>query len=202
MGSEMCIRDSNTKDCLFIYFDSSSFSDSSFKSFIWSIGSAPTSYLNESKISGSVSLLMATTNHTIINYWIVNKVNSITTASFLYETVNHCRATRPRQRIIIFMDNARIHLTPLIKNLAHHLKVYFILNAPYSCKINQIEYVFELIKRQVRLKRNKTSGKSLAKFIRKLLIPLHNVLLLPQTRKTRFHILKSILLKDMWKRPN
>lgn len=188
------------RNCILLYFDSTTFADNSFKNFIWTLGSQKQTYINEKKIYGTVSLLMASTNQRIINYWIVSKVNQVTTASFLYETINHCRKVLNHQRIIIFMDNARIHLTQLVKLLASKLRVYFILNAPLSSKINQIEYVFELVKRNFRQMRHKIQGASLAKHVRNEIKDLENSDLVHQTRKFRKYILTSILTFNMWDR--
>ena len=190
------------QDCLLLYFDSTSYSDNSFKKFIWSLGKRNQTAVNDRKVYGVTSVLMATTNRRIINYWIVTKVNALTTASFLDETIHYCRNTLKHKSIVVFMDNARIHLTLLMKTLAYNLRVYFFLNAPLSSKINQIEYVFELAKRNFRQMRDKVKKKSLAKNIRDQLIPLQDLDLHHQTKRFRKFLLTSILKFNMWNRSN
>ena len=141
---------------------------------------------------------MATSKDTILNFWIVNRTNALTPASFLDETIKHCRNVLGYARIVVFMDNARIHSTQLMKNLAHNQRVYFLLNAPISSKINQVEYVFEMIKRTFRLRRSKTKGQSLAKDVRDRLKDVQYDNIDFATRRTRKHILRSILNFDMW----
>ena len=190
------------RDCLLVYFDSSPFSNSSFKNKIWSLSSRESVQVNEPKVQGYTSLLMATTNDRILNYWIVNRINSVMTASFLYETISYCRTVLKRERLVFFMDNARIHSTELLKRLARHQRVYFLLNTPLSSKLNQIEYVFEVIKRGYRNRRDKAKKRSLAKDVRDQMKDIEHIDLAHATRRFRKEVLKAILLFDMWKRAN
>ena len=140
------VRHVESHQWFIVYFDSSAFSDESFKKHIWTLNSTHRVEVNDAKVYGYVSLLMATTKERIINYWIVNRVNAMTTASFLDETIKYIRKVMRKPKVLVFMDNARIHLTELMKKLAHHHRVYFVLNAANSSKMNQIEYAFEVIK--------------------------------------------------------
>ena len=102
------------------------------------------------KIFGSVSILMACTKKKVFNYWISTKCNKLVTTSFLYETIIKYRRKRKSKILDIFLDNATMHYSKEIKMLAEKLGVYLFFNAPYSSKINLVEYVFEKLKRRIR----------------------------------------------------
>jgi transposase len=158
--------------------------------------------VNQKKVPGHVSLLMATSRDMIINYWVVTKVNTLTTCSFLDETIKYCRKELGKCRLVVFMDNARMHLSDMMKKLAKNQRVYFLLNSPLSSKMNQIEYVFEVIKRSFRKRWQKTKGQSLAADVFERVKQVETLHLSVPTMRARRENLRAILSIDMWKRFN
>ena len=190
------------RDCVTIFFDSTSFSDSSFKKRMWTLNSRGTTKVNVKKVYGYVNLFAATTFDRILNYWVVKSVNSVTTASFLYETVRYCRNTLGYRKIVIFMDNARIHKTQLMKTLAAKLQVYFLLNAPYSSKINQVEYLFERIKRPFRRRNDKRTWIGLSRLVRNRMLEVGNTHLNHETKKFWKHMVEAVQCRKFWSKNN
>ena len=186
------------RDCHVIFFDSSSLSDTGYKKYTWTLNNIGEPSSNHPKVHGSTHLLCATSTSRIINYWIVKSVNQVTTASFLYETIRYCRNVLGFSKILVLMDSATIHKTILMKRLAFELKVYFLINPPYSSKINQVEYVFELIKRPFRLRNGKIRGKGLAKVLRDRLIDLQGISLTRQTVRFYKYLIEAILKNKFW----
>lgn len=69
------------------------------------------------QVTGYVNLFLATSTERILNYWIVKSVNSVTTASFLYETVRHCSNIHGQCTTdLVLMDFARVHKTRLMRS--------------------------------------------------------------------------------------
>ena len=186
------------RDCVVIFFDSTSVCDGSFKRFMWTLNSQGRTQINKKKVYGYVNLFMATTAERILNFWIATSVNAVTTASFLFETIRYCRNTLGYRKIVVFMDNARIHSTKLMKDLAAKMKVYFLLNAPYSSKINQVEYVFELVKRPFRNRNDKTNRLGLSRFLRNRMLEIGDLRLTHQTSRFWKYLLYAMKKKKFW----
>jgi transposase len=72
--------------------------------------------------------------------------------NFLHKMLTKLRSdvkTRDRQ-IVILMDNASIHKSPIVRHVARNFKVTFLLNAQYSPFLNPVEQLFGYLKRQMR----------------------------------------------------
>ena len=186
------------RDCLILFFDSTSFSDTSFKKYAWTLDRKGTPRLLAPKVYGYVNLFVACSTDRIINYWIVKSVNRLTTASFLYETIRYCRSVLGHQRILVLLDNARIHKTTLVKKLAEKLSFYLLLNPPYSSKMNLVEYVFERVKRPLRQMNSKGKWIGIAKLLRNRMIEIRDMSLAHETRRFYRSLLTALYQRKFW----
>ena len=73
-----------------------------------------------------------------VNIWIVNKLNSTVTSSFLFETILKIRESNQRSQLLLFMDNAKIHNSQIMKTLAKTMKTYFLINCPNKAYTNKV----------------------------------------------------------------
>ena len=69
----------------------------------------------------------------------------------MHQLLARLRAEVGAQRmIVVFMDNATIHRTLLVKKVLRLHNVHCLFNCPYSPQLNPIEAFYSLIKRRVR----------------------------------------------------
>jgi transposase len=182
-----------------LFFDESTLCESSYSNKAWSLNLStkiPISSLKQ--ISQRSNLLMICSASKIENYWIVDSINKQVTLSFLYESINKYRREQNIKKLIIFWDNARIHHSKEMKKLAKYMRVYFIFNAPYSCKLNMMEYIFELIKRKLRKQFNKEKNKNTHKIFFQEIIKTLNINLSAQRLIMLKEMLKCLFGLPMW----
>ena len=189
------------KDIELIFYDTSMLAESSFKKYAWTHDHTRTFNAKLRNVWGVSHLMMCTSRHRILNFWITRKINTDTFVSFLYETVNYVRNQMDpnKKQIVIVMDNARMHLTSTAKLFCQKMKVYFLLNPPHSSKMNQIEYVFELVKRSLRLLPWKTERKNLHKILNKQMEKVMELNLSRQTWKYFWEVSKALQKRNMWR---
>jgi transposase len=73
-------------------------------------------------------------------------------SNFVYHTAMQLR-TNPAnagKRIVLFLDNAKIHRTSEIIDVAKNVGVDLLFSAPYSPFLQPIEQLFNNLKRQLR----------------------------------------------------
>ena len=71
---------------------------------------------------------------------------------FIFKTLEYVR-TQDRykgKRVVLLMDNARIHKHQMIIDTALKMKVILIFNAEYSPQLNPVERYFGLLKQKLR----------------------------------------------------
>jgi transposase len=183
-----------------MFYDSSILCESNYKNYAWTLenNNNQKQSFPINKIFGSASILMACTTKKIINFWISTKCNKVTTTSFLYETILKYRKEEKNKILVIFLDNATMHYSQEMTLLAQKLGVYLFFNAPYSSKINLIEYVFEKIKRNIRKKTEK-KGRMVLKDV--LFREMRNFIMNePEIRTEQFfkELHKALQFKNMW----
>ena len=183
-----------------IFYDSSTLCESNFKNHVWKLenGNNSKSCLNVNKIFGSSSILLACTMTEVINFWITSKNNKLVTTSFLYETILKYRKRFKNKILIIFLDNATMHYSKEVSLLAEKLGVYLFFNAPYSSKINLVEYVFEKLKRRIRQKIQKRSRTNLQDILFREMANYIKKDSKIETRQFYKEIHYALQLKNMW----
>ena len=188
------------KDVDMMFYDSSIICENNYKNKVWTFqtGQNSKTYHPQNKIFGSASILMACTTKQIINYWITKKTNKLVTTSFLYETILKYRNMYRNKVLVIFLDNATIHYSTEIKLLSQKLGVYLFFNAPYSSKINLIEYVFEKIKRGIRQKLTKQKNTNLKDILFKQTIHYINNSSKIETGQFYKELHYALQLRNMW----
>ena len=101
-------------------------------------------YFNKNRIVDNkrYSLLVASSNHKIINYSIVKgSFNTIKFTNFIKKIHN--------KNFIYFMDNAIIHKSKLFNQYVNQNNLNIIYNAPYHSEFNPIEYIFSLLRNKI-----------------------------------------------------
>jgi transposase len=104
-----------------------------------------------------------------------------------------------KKKIVILLDNATMHHSILFKNLAKALQVYFLFNAPHSSRINQIEYLFEYVKRDMRNSDSLGYRQTLEKFIRNRMNEIKYVKLDHQNIRYYTWLQNAIHQQNFWK---
>ena len=183
-----------------MFYDSSILCEGNYKNYAWTLegNQNQKTFVPINRIFGSVSILMACTTKEIINFWISTKCNKMTTTSFLYETIIKYRKKYRNKILVIFMDNATLHYSKEMTLLAQKLGVYFVFNAPYSSKLNLIEYVFEKIKRNIRRKTDKKERMTLKDILFRELRKYFRNGSEIETKQFFKEIHKALQFRNMW----
>jgi len=100
----------------------------------------------------SYSLLLATSQDTIIGYYLVEgAINSAIYLSFIKYVVKDIPYRTLQNNVVFIMDNARIHKSIIVKDyMAREVNQEWIYMPAYSPEINFIENVFNRIKKTYR----------------------------------------------------
>jgi transposase len=102
------------------------------------------------------------------------------------------------KKMVFFGDNAKPHHSALVKDIFTLNQAYFVFNAPSSSKLNQIENVFELLKRPVRRKMTKNWKESILDEAFELLQLIQRSNLQFQTHKWLVAVDQALCLQRMW----
>ena len=155
-----------------LFYDETTVTEDSFKSKVWKKIGKQNIRIERKIVHGSTKLLLLISKEEIINFWIVKKSNSEVTCSFLDESIKLLRDVDPNEPLVVFLDNARIHKTNLMRSLCKEGQVHVLFNAPNSSKTMPVEYLFEKVKREFRKRISKRKmenvGKTLFKECQKL----------------------------------
>jgi hypothetical protein len=90
----------------------------------------------------SFSLLSAISDKEVVGNWVIEGAfNGVLYEHFLRVVITEVqrRPENAYRRIVVFMDNARIHKHPLVLETLRHLQVDVLFNAEYSPTLNPIE---------------------------------------------------------------
>ncbi len=60
------------------------------------------------------------------------------------------RQAEPERTMVLYMDNATIHFTKLVRQVCSFFGVSIIFTSPYSPATNPIEYSFATLKQKMR----------------------------------------------------
>lgn len=147
-----------------LFFDETTLCGSNYSNKAWTINSSKTNTFSSlKKIVQRSNALMICSMNNIVNFWITPSINKEYIMSFLVESIKKYKSQHNTKKLIIFWDNAKTHHGKEMRQISKYLSVYFIFNIPYSCKINMIELVFELIKRKIRTNIKKEPNKNMNK---------------------------------------
>ena len=106
------------------------------------------------KVQGfNLKLIAAMTiNHVISMQIVEGGTDAVVFENFLFKTLDSLRwipANRDKP-IVVLMDNATIHKSPVVYNTACKMKVTLMLNSQYSPWLNTTEQLFNKLKRSLR----------------------------------------------------
>jgi transposase len=137
---------------LVLFFDESLISESSFSTKVCKIRKTKHIQLDRTNIAGTINILLLASVDRPWNFWLTKKMNSTVVISFLEESARIIRAEKGNILLFLFLDNCPSHRTIEIRLLSEKTKLILIYNVVYSSKINPVEYLFEVIKRQFRIR--------------------------------------------------
>ena len=103
----------------------------------------------------SISLISAIAyDRVIANQFIEGNVDSVLFENFVYQALLSVRTDSQLKEkdVVVFMDNAKIHLHPVIMETARRMKAHVVFNCEYSPWLNPIEQIFMVLKRRIREK--------------------------------------------------
>lgn len=181
-----------------VFFDVCAINQRDYKKWIWTINDSKKSNVRMSKFCKQAKILMCCDHEKILSYVIVAKADKKHISWFLYESIKHFRKNLKMSRLVFFADNAKPHHSVLVKGIFSYQQVYLIYNAPTSAKINHIEYVFELIKRPLRMEMTKPSNSNVLNVAAELVSRVEELDLSPQTHRWLIEVSKAITLARMW----
>ena len=181
-----------------IFFDISSICERDYQKRIWSIGGEKRSNLKIGKFSKQAKILMCCNTNSIMSYAISKRGNKQTIGWFLNESIKHFRTKLKMKKMVFFVDNATPHHSELIKQLFSEKRVYVLFNAPNSSKTNQIENVFEVMKRPIRGRITKGWQENIMRVAEELVERIRELDLCNQTHKWLMEIDRAISLSRMW----
>ncbi len=98
----------------------------------------------------NLTLMAAMTIQNVISMQVVEGgTDAVIFENFLFRTLESIRRspTTRNKPIVILMDNAVIHKTPVVYNTAKRMNATLLLNAEYSPWLNPIEQLFNRLKR-------------------------------------------------------
>ncbi len=98
----------------------------------------------------NLTLMAAMTIQNVISMQVVEGgTDAVIFENFLFRTLESIRRspTTRNKPIVILMDNAVIHKTPVVYNTAKRMNATLLLNAEYSPWLNPIEQLFNRHKR-------------------------------------------------------
>ena len=101
----------------------------------------------------SVSLISAISQERVIaNQLVQGGVDSTVFENFIFELLTHIRSDTAHRgkRVVLLMDNARIHCHKSVVDIAMDMKAILLYSAQYSPWLNPVEHLFALIKRRIR----------------------------------------------------
>ena len=101
----------------------------------------------------SLSLIAAVSQHKVVSYQVIEGgVDAVLFEHFIYRTLQGVKADPANQGkdVVLFMDNAVIHLTSSVLETIKRMGVHALFNAEYSPWLNPIEMLFGHIKQQLR----------------------------------------------------
>lgn len=101
----------------------------------------------------SVSLISAISQERVIaNQLVQGGVDSSVFENFIWELLTHIRSDDAHRgkRVVLLMDNARIHCHKSVVDIAMDMKAILLYSAQYSPWLNPVEHLFALIKRRIR----------------------------------------------------
>ena len=79
-------------------------------------------------------------------------VDATVFSNFMYTLLKNIREDpeRCRRQVVVFMDNARIHGTPMVLQVTADMKAMVLMNAQYSPSLNPVEQFFGSLKQTVK----------------------------------------------------
>ena len=98
----------------------------------------------------NLTLIAAMTIQNVISMQVVEGgTDAVIFENFLFRTLESIRRspTTRNKPIVILMDNAVIHKTPVVYNTAKRMNATLLLNAEYSPWFNPIEQLFNRLKK-------------------------------------------------------
>ena len=98
----------------------------------------------------NLTLIAAMTIQNVISMQVVEGgTDAVIFENFLFRTLESIRKSQTTRNkpIVILMDNAVIHKTPVVYNTAKRMNATLLLNAEYSPWLNPIEQLFNRLKR-------------------------------------------------------
>jgi hypothetical protein len=101
------------------------------------------------KESYSISLISAISEDRVIaNQLVEGPVDAIIFDNFVYHTLLCIRKDKDlsQKKVLLFLDNARIHKSPHLYDTAKKMKALILFNAAYSSWLNPIEHFFGYVK--------------------------------------------------------
>lgn len=136
----------DTETHISLFFDVSSINDLSFKQKSWALTNKNSivKKLFTYNLTHIVALL-STTKLEAIQFIKGNLIN-LDLISFLNEAVGTIKMNYPGKKVVILLDNARMHYTEYFKNFAEVNRIQLIYIPPSSPMLNPIEYFFRYIK--------------------------------------------------------
>jgi len=128
------------------FFDSTTFSFETNPRRSWQSARNVTSFFSSTNYR-RYHLLMIVNNQRVFAWQIVlGRVASTGIAAFLCEVVKKIRLEREQGVTHIILDNAKVHKTLLMKNLAEKSGLVFLFTSSHSPYMNPIEEVFRFLK--------------------------------------------------------
>lgn len=103
-------------------------------------------------INKRYTVCMAVSNKKVIDYSIVDK--SLKTQGFNDFITNIVK--KEGKNKTLFVDNATIHKSKLVKTTVKNNKIKMLYNVPYQSQNNPIEYVFSMLRKDIQNNDNKT----------------------------------------------
>ena len=101
----------------------------------------------------SLSLMAAVSQHKVVSYQVIEGgVDAVLFEHFIYRTLQSVKADPANQGkdVVLFMDNAVIHLTSSVLETIKRMGVHALFNAEYSPWLNPVEMLFAHIKKCLR----------------------------------------------------
>ena len=181
-----------------IFYDGSLLAPCNFQRSMWTLTGTKRITHPFRCIGGFANVIMCCDTERVISYRVAKSIKTEESACFLLDTIMHLRQVEGKNKMVVFLDNARIHHTKQFKLIAKRTGVYFLYNAPISCKINLIEFVFEVMKRRVRRQADRQFGTSAVTELKRLAMTVIDRDLKHEKRKWLREIVRVIRLENMW----
>lgn len=140
------------KKALVLFFDITSFSDSSFKQNAWTFinfkNNQPKQFTyNLTHLFGLISL-----EKNFYFKFFKGNINNFDIIHFLKGAINHLKKTHPKKKLYIILDNARLHKTKYFLNFAALNLINLIFTLPHHPMLNCIEYCFRFLKSRFKMR--------------------------------------------------